>query len=179
MPSCSGTAREIHDDLVGKQGLGGKGRSVKNEVRPEGEQSAILRAQGLTFRGIHDHDRLATGILGDGFPLAPGRESSTSAAEQAASGKHVDQPSTASRARLQATLVEFQALVSSCAIGSGQQPANDRRAALGRLKRIEGGARAQFRGPDVTSCPPTAPPAVAAEGGPESLIVNRTSPHTA
>jgi hypothetical protein len=122
---------------------------------------------------------VAAGMLGDGLPLAPGGESSPSAAEQAASGEDVHQPGTTVRARCQSTLVRLQSLRPDRGLRSGQQPPDHRRAAGGGVQRFERGAGAQFNGPDVTSVPPIGPPVVAAAAGPESWIVSRVLPHTA
>jgi hypothetical protein len=112
-------------------------------------------------------------MLGDGLPFAPGRESATSAAEQAASCQDLDQPAAAFRARWQAALVVVESLISSCGIRSGEQPADNRRPAGGRLERFNRRTDVQFSGPEVTSLPTIGPPVVAADAGPDSMIVSR------
>ncbi len=75
-------AAHIQDHVRRPDRLGGHDRAVQHQVGSALHQGTVLGAPRFALGAIHDHDRIAGGVLGDRPPLAPDGEAGTAAAEQ-------------------------------------------------------------------------------------------------
>ena len=118
-----GRPRDVDDDIIGTNRLGGDQRTVDDEVRTLLDEQLILAGERFALGGVH-HEHRWTPFLGEpahSAPLAVRREPCATATAQAAALNNVEHPVAADRSPAESRSVRSQRLGAAVDSRSGEQ----------------------------------------------------------